>query len=164
MFYILFKISVVRTKNLPLFSTNWKVSRMCYFKFHWISPLEIFPTIYSKLLKFSRIFSQNFHSWNLFKYCVKMLRMNKECTQNFLQTYQKFPNCAQNLSKRLEYLINFLCINFSKIFRTFQITLQKSLKLSSSYTRKTFVYVTTLFGWKFCKLYKNLSNISNKFS
>ncbi len=76
--YILFKKSVIRTKNLPLFSTNWKYSHRYFLEFRWISLIslkfpEIFPTIYSKLLKFSRIFFQNFHSKNLIKYCVKML-------------------------------------------------------------------------------------------
>ncbi len=30
--YILFKILVVCMKNLPLFSTNWRTSRTCFFK------------------------------------------------------------------------------------------------------------------------------------
>ncbi len=72
-----------------------------YFEFRWISHIslkfsEIFPTIYSKVLKFARIFSQNFHFWNLFKYWVKILWMYKECTQNFLWIFQKFPNSSQN--------------------------------------------------------------------
>ncbi len=59
--YTLFKILIVRMKNL-LFFYKLKNSPHIFFEFRWISLIslkfpEILPTIYSKLLKFSRIFS-----------------------------------------------------------------------------------------------------------
>ncbi len=62
--YILFKISVVLMKNLPLLSTNWKISRMCFLNFvEFLLFLRNFLKFFHNFLKlkFSRIFSQNFH-------------------------------------------------------------------------------------------------------
>ncbi len=60
--YILFKISVVRTKNFLFFFNKLKNIPLVFLKLSWIPPVslkfpEIFLTIYSKLLEFSSIFS-----------------------------------------------------------------------------------------------------------
>ncbi len=86
--YILFVISFVRIQNLPLLSTNWKISRMCFLNFVefllFLWNFWNFPTIYSKFLKFSRIFLKIFS----LTICLNIVWKCYECTKKM---YSEFP-------------------------------------------------------------------------
>ncbi len=130
-FHILFKISVVRTKNLSLFSTNWKIYCMCFLNFfefllfHW-NFLKFFP----KFIRNSSSFSKYLLKIFALKICLNIAWECYECTKNVLRiSYKSFRNFRTfyKISPiRLEYLINFF-----KVF----------LKFPSSYTPKTFIYL-----------------------
>ncbi len=93
--------------------------------------------------------------------------MSAERTKNVLRISYKFFSNFQTVhkisSKRLEYLINFFNINFSKIFRTFPDNPTEIFKAPFKLYSQNF-YINTLIGWKFHKLYENLYNVSNKIS
>ncbi len=142
--YTLFKISIVLMKNLPLFSTNWKISHMGFLNFVefllflW-NFLKFFPQFIQKSSSFSEYFLKIFTlkiclniAWKCYEYTKNVLRISHKFFRNF-QTDHKTS------SKRLEYLTNFFIRVFLKFSELFQTTLQKSLKLSSSYTPKTFI-------------------------
>ncbi len=142
--YILFKISVLHMKTLPSFSTNWKISRMCFLNF-----VEFLLFLWN-LLKFSPQFIKNSSSFPEYflkiftlKICLNIAWKCYECTKNVLRIsykfFRNFRTVHEISSKRLEYPINLFCISFSKIFRTFLNNPAEIFKHPSSYTRKTFI-------------------------
>ncbi len=65
--YISFKIAVVRAKNLPLFSTNWKFSHMCSTNFVKFSLF---------LWNFIKVFPQLIQNFSSFpEYCFKIFTL-----------------------------------------------------------------------------------------
>ncbi len=123
-----------------------------FFKFRLISPIS------RNFLKFFPQFIRNSSLPEYFlkiftlKICLNIAWKCYECTKNVLKIsykfFKNFRTVHKILSKRLEYLINFYCLSFSKIFRTFPKNLAEifkasfelySLKLPSSYTCKTFM-------------------------
>ncbi len=139
-----------------------------FFEFRWISPLslkfpEIFSTIYLKLLKFPEYFLKNF----TLKICLNIAWICYECTKNVLRISYKFFRNFRTVHKislkRLEYLINFLKISFSKVFRTFPNNPAEIFKTSFKLYLQNF-YINTSIGWTVPKLYENLSKISNQLS
>ncbi len=123
--YILFKISVVRIKSLPLFSTNWKISRMCFlnffkfFLFLW-NFLNFFPQFIQNSSSFPKYFLKIF----TLKICSNIVWKCYECTKNVLRISYKFFRNFRTVhkisSKCLEQLIFFVSVflkfseNFSK--------------------------------------------------
>ncbi len=165
--YILFKISVVRTKNLPLFSTNWNISCMCFLNFiEFLQFLWYFLKFFPQFIQNSSSFPEYFLKIFTHKICLNIAWNCYKCTKNVLRISYKFfwnfRTFHKILSKHLEYLI-FLCISFSKIFRAFPNNPAEIFKASFRLYSQNFC-INTLIGWKFHKLYENLSNISNKFS
>ncbi len=81
--------------------------------------------------------------------------MRENITKNVLRiSYKFFRNFWTVLkisSKRLEYLINFFCISFSKIFWTFPNNPAEIFKTSFKLYSQNF-YINTSIGWKFHKL------------
>ncbi len=165
--YILFKISVVRTKNLPLFSTNWKISRMCFLNFvEFLLFLRNFLKFFPQLIQNSSSFPEYFFKIFTLKICLNIVWKCYKYAKNVVlkiscKFFRNFRTVHKISSKRLEYLIIFFLINFSKIIRTFSSNPVEIFKASFKLYVQNF-YINTLIGWKFHKLYKNLSNISNK--
>ncbi len=102
--YNLFKISVILTKNLPLFSINWKISCICFLNFvEFLLFLWNFLEFYPQFIQnsssipeyFFLIFTQNF--FNACK-CFECTKKVLEFPIKFLRNFRMF---CKILSKRL---------------------------------------------------------------
>ncbi len=133
---------------------------MCYLNFiGFLLFLWNFQKFFPQFIQNST-FSEYFFKIFTLKTCLNIARKCYECTKNVLRISYKFSINLRTVhkisSKRLEYLINFLGISFSKIFRTFPYNSAKIFKASFKLYSQNF-YINTLIRWKFHKLYKNFN-------
>ncbi len=144
--YILLEISIARMKNLPLFSTNCKISPCVFWillkflLFHW-NFLKIFPQFIQNPSSFPEYFLKIF----TLKICLNIAWKCYECTKNVVRiSYKFFRNfwtVHKISSKRLEYLIKFfvqIFLKFSELFNLFRLVSLEIYVLSS--------YSTSLFA------------------
>ncbi len=120
-----------------------------FFEFRWITPIslklpEIFPQFIQNPSSFPEYFLKIF-TLKICLNCVKVLRMYKECTQNFLQIFQKFPNSSQNFVKTFRIPNLFFLYSFFLIFRIFLNNPAEIFKVSFKlYSQNFYKYLIML--------------------